>query len=190
MRFLSLSLSIALFAGEAVSQVTFFVNPNPAVNGGAGIGTPQVVPEPFNPGVWPNGTLELFVDLCFGPNLYAYATGLPQGYLQGTQTQETMFFLADFGNAATPGVTISGGQFYTPGTPSAIVWTIGPALYIGPVGCGTGAGSFGMNNYGAFLNITGAIPPMPQGLSLCIQAVMLDSVLSQFFTSNAVNFQV
>jgi hypothetical protein len=180
-----LSFAACLFVAHASAQVTFVGN-GP---GNVGVGSPQVMPDPFD-ATQPSGDVSLFVDLCSGPGLYCYATGIAAGYVHGSITQDTMVFALNFGNANTTPTQILGGDFFIQLSPAPTSFVIGPVVYIGPVGCGSGAGVFGANLLGAFLDLTAIIPGTFQNVPFSIQACLLDSNLGQIFTSNAVNFQV
>lgn len=191
MRLLCLSLSFALFGSEALAQVTWFTNPLDSVNGGVGIGTPQVVPDPFTAGAV--GDISLLGAFCTapGPSLLFQVSGIPQGYTHGTITTETLVFALAIGEAATPGVTISGGTFFIPLAPPPTSFFLGAVTFSPTITCtGTGAGVVGATQLGGLLNLTSLIPPTPAGITLSMQAVLFDSALSNLFTSNAVNLQL
>jgi hypothetical protein len=188
MRVLPVFALVALLAAHVEAQRVIFVN-NVTQSAPLTV-VPQVIPDPM--GGAP-GTVELFMDLCgVAPNqtFWAYCTGLPSNYTHGMVTQETIVFSLNFGASATPGTTILGGEFLIPLTPPPTTFLFTSATYIGPVGCGTGMGSFGGTLIGRVQNLNPLIAGAFQGINLTMQATVLDSVLGLAFCSNAVNFIV
>jgi len=109
-------------------------------------------------------------------------------------TTEQIYFILDTPFSVLPGCPIGGGFLYGPNCAAAPAVTIGPfsSSFIGPFPlCIGGSGLCGPipspNRSGAVYRTT--IPAGTVG-NFSMQAVMIDPVSGQFYTSNAIDFSI
>lgn len=164
----------------------------------ASVGTPQAVPDPLFPAN-PDGNSSLFG--IFSPaaggnpaTLRFILNGLPSSYGSASPvTQETLYFMLDFGTSSLPGAPLLGGLVYLPMTAPA-TFTVAASSYMGPLDTvpmgGTSGGVQDPLNNGGRLDLSGLLVPAAIGVPLTIQAGLFDPVPNLLFTSNAIDFQV